>query len=253
MSRTAQVQPPAAPADVVHLRAAGVSLVLDARDGRLPAVLHWGHDLGDARRRPTSPRSRPPDRPTAVPNDLDEPHRPPARCCPSTRRAGTGGPGSPGPARDEAGRRSFALTGFRTTADLAGGGGSSPPVPTTSRACTVRLEVELLPSGLVRQRGTVTTTADGDLHRRRPDVDAARAAGRDGAVRPRRPLGPGAVPAAAALRRRRALAGEPARADRTGRPADPRGRAPPGSTRGRARSGPCTWRGAATTSPTPSG
>ena len=35
------------PADVLHLRAAGVSLVLDTRDEQLPAVLHWGHDLGD--------------------------------------------------------------------------------------------------------------------------------------------------------------------------------------------------------------
>ena len=31
----------------VHLRAAGVSLVLVARDDALPSVLHWGHDLGD--------------------------------------------------------------------------------------------------------------------------------------------------------------------------------------------------------------
>ena len=28
------------------LRAAGASLVLDASDARLPAVLHWGADLG---------------------------------------------------------------------------------------------------------------------------------------------------------------------------------------------------------------
>ena len=35
------------PADLLHLRSAGVSLVLDVRDGLLPAVLHWGHDLGD--------------------------------------------------------------------------------------------------------------------------------------------------------------------------------------------------------------
>ena len=33
-------------ADVLHLRAAGVSLVLDLAAG-LPRVLHWGADLGD--------------------------------------------------------------------------------------------------------------------------------------------------------------------------------------------------------------
>lgn len=32
---------------IVHLRAAGVSLVLDSRGAALPAILHWGADLGD--------------------------------------------------------------------------------------------------------------------------------------------------------------------------------------------------------------
>ena len=32
---------------LIHLRAGGVSLVLDSSDGRLPAVLHWGADLGE--------------------------------------------------------------------------------------------------------------------------------------------------------------------------------------------------------------
>ena len=30
-----------------HLRAAGVSLLLDARGAGVPAILHWGRDLGD--------------------------------------------------------------------------------------------------------------------------------------------------------------------------------------------------------------
>src|SRR5688500_16841289 len=33
--------------DPIHLRAAGVSVVLVTDGGRLPAVLHWGTDLGD--------------------------------------------------------------------------------------------------------------------------------------------------------------------------------------------------------------
>jgi hypothetical protein len=32
---------------LLHLRSSGVSLVLDARGGTLPRVVHWGHDLGD--------------------------------------------------------------------------------------------------------------------------------------------------------------------------------------------------------------
>lgn len=37
----------AAAEGLVHMRAAGVSLVLDLRGSGLPAVLHWGADLGD--------------------------------------------------------------------------------------------------------------------------------------------------------------------------------------------------------------
>jgi alpha-galactosidase len=31
----------------IHLRAAGTSLVLDVAGDRMPAVVHWGADLGD--------------------------------------------------------------------------------------------------------------------------------------------------------------------------------------------------------------
>jgi alpha-galactosidase len=34
------------PADVVHLRRGGTSLVVDLRDERVPRILHWGADLG---------------------------------------------------------------------------------------------------------------------------------------------------------------------------------------------------------------
>lgn len=33
---------------LLHLRAGGVSVVIDARGPRLPRLVHWGHDLGDA-------------------------------------------------------------------------------------------------------------------------------------------------------------------------------------------------------------
>lgn len=38
---------PAAQRSIVHLRSAGVSLVVDLSSDALPAVLHWGADLGD--------------------------------------------------------------------------------------------------------------------------------------------------------------------------------------------------------------
>ena len=31
---------------VINLRAEGVSVLLDLTDGRLPAIVHWGGDLG---------------------------------------------------------------------------------------------------------------------------------------------------------------------------------------------------------------
>ena len=44
MTRPPSTQPAPAP---IHLRAAGVSVVLGTGGGRLPAVLHWGADLGE--------------------------------------------------------------------------------------------------------------------------------------------------------------------------------------------------------------
>ena len=38
---------PAPETAYVHLHAEGVSLVLDVSGGRLPAIVHWGADLGD--------------------------------------------------------------------------------------------------------------------------------------------------------------------------------------------------------------
>lgn len=65
------------PTEIVHLRAAGVSLVLDARDGFVPAVLHWGHDLGELDAGELAALAVA-SRPTAGPNDLDAPRRAPA-------------------------------------------------------------------------------------------------------------------------------------------------------------------------------
>ena len=35
------------PSELLHLRAAGVSLVVDLSGGTLPRILHWGGDLGE--------------------------------------------------------------------------------------------------------------------------------------------------------------------------------------------------------------
>ena len=98
------MRPSCGSADLLHLRASGVSLVLEVRGG-LPAVVHWGHDLGDL---------GPDDLaalaavgvPSTVPNDLDEAARVLSPCFPSTPPGGTGGPACAAPGRGEDGRRS---------------------------------------------------------------------------------------------------------------------------------------------------
>ena len=144
---------PRFPGGLVHLRAAGVSLVLDVRT-TLPAVVHWGHDLGDLG----------PDElaalvavgvPSTVPNDLDEP----ASFCALLPEHASGWNGRPGLRGSRAGRGwspQFALTGLDTTAHGVTAVGSDDVA-----GLTVRIEVELLPSGLVRQRASVTATTEG--------------------------------------------------------------------------------------------
>ena len=238
--------------DVIHLRAAGVSLLLAVRDGTLPAVLHWGHDLGDL---------TPDDLadlalagvPGTVPNDLDGPARPGA-VLPEHRTAGTAGPGLVG---SRSGRGLVAAvrpTGFQVDIHPArwrpGGRRRSPTTRRPRRH--PRDGAAAVGAAAPPGRGRVPR-ADG-----RYEVDGLAltlpgATGRHRAVRPRRALGPRAVAAAQAVRRRRALAGEPARPHRPGRAADPRRRHRRVRLRATARCGRCTSPGAATTSPTPSG
>jgi alpha-galactosidase len=143
----------------VHLRAAGVSLVLDASDGRLPAVLHWGHDLGelepaDLAALKTSAV------PSVVPNDLDEAARVGA-LLPESSAGWNGRPGLAGSRSGQGWSPLFALTGLEVTPDPAGGGRVIATAADDVAGLAVRIEVELVPSGLVRQRAAVTATAGG--------------------------------------------------------------------------------------------
>ena len=60
--------------DPIHLRAGGVSVVLTTDGERLPAVLHWGADLGDLTAADLAELARA-GVPAPVPNDLDRPTR----------------------------------------------------------------------------------------------------------------------------------------------------------------------------------
>jgi len=152
------MRPSCGSADLVHLRAAGVSLVIEVRGG-LPAVVHWGHDLGDL---------GPDDLaalaavgvPSTVPNDLDEA----APFCALLPEHSSGWNGRPGLRGSRSGRGwspQFALTGFQATADPAGGGRIVATGVDEVAGLTLVIELELLPSGLARQRASVTSTTEG--------------------------------------------------------------------------------------------
>lgn len=142
--------------DLLHLRAAGVSLVLDLADGLLPVVRHWGADLGDLSQAElaaltTASRVAFFDSPFDVADQVS--------ILPEHGRAWIGRPGIEG-SRDG---RDWSPA-LRTT---------GPPAVTTTPDGTQRVEVhaadetaylkvvlelELHPGGLLRLRSTLTST-----------------------------------------------------------------------------------------------
>ena len=144
---------------VVHLRAAGVGLVLVARDDALPSVVHWGHDLGDLTADELAALAAA-GVPGTVPNDLDDP-APYGALLPEHSSGWNGRPGLTGSRSGRGWSPRFALTGFHADTDPAGGGRVVAAGSDDAAGLAVTLEVEVLPSGLVRQRASVTSTADG--------------------------------------------------------------------------------------------
>ncbi|KSW13763.1 alpha-galactosidase [Cellulomonas sp. B6] len=144
-------------ADVLHLRASGVSLVLDLAAG-LPRVLHWGADLGDLTRDALAAlRLAAGSAPAAssvdgevVPSVLPE--------------QSTGWLGVPGLTGSRGGRGwSTAFVVDRATLAPTPGGGDLVTVAASDAAAGLHLELvlEVTPQGLVRQRATVTNVGEG--------------------------------------------------------------------------------------------
>ncbi|WP_179646766.1 alpha-galactosidase [Spinactinospora alkalitolerans] len=140
---------------MAHLRAAGVSLVLDLSGGFLPRVLHWGADLG-ALSRPALEDLRLARRPQPIGFSVDGPV--PVAVLPEQSAGWLGTPGLVG----NRGGADFS-TAFRVReATLV----ADDDRPDTGGRVVVRadddtarlgleLTVELCPAGLVRQRATV--------------------------------------------------------------------------------------------------
>ena len=155
----------------VHLRADGVSVLLDITDGRLPALVHWGADLGtlaigdvlsliEAGIHPITP------------NLVDEPVR--VALLPE---AWTGWAGRPGISGSRGGRDwspRFTTVALRLDGEGAPGGGTPSLLEAgcalvevdavdTASGLGLLLSVELLPGGVLRSQARLTNLA-GDLY-----------------------------------------------------------------------------------------
>ncbi|WP_372438585.1 alpha-galactosidase [Cellulomonas dongxiuzhuiae] len=147
--------PPGVPADLLHLRAAGVSLVLDLAG--LPRVLHWGADLGDLDETGLADlrrAARPAGMGSPVEGGVGHTVLPPQA---------DGWLGTPGLTGSRAGRAwSAAFVSGAPALTRTTDGGSVLVVPAADPAAGLQLELvlELTPQGLVRQRATLTNTGD---------------------------------------------------------------------------------------------
>jgi len=148
-------QPPGRPDELLHLRAAGVSLVLDLAG--LPRVLHWGADLGplDA---DALADLRLAGRPALMGFPVDGGVVP--GVLPLQADGWLGTPGLTGSRAGRAWSPDFHVGIPQLT--RSGDGGAVLVVPATDPATALELELvlELTPQGLVRQRATLTNTGD---------------------------------------------------------------------------------------------
>ncbi|MCU7729323.1 alpha-galactosidase [Actinoplanes sp. KI2] len=134
--------------DMLHWRAAGVSLVLDCSGPLLPRVLHWGADLGDGSAGELAGLAAAAT-PQQVTNDIDTVV--PVSLLPEQSAGWLGTPGLTGHRDGAAFSTAFAVVGREEDAgrlvvaardDVAG--------------LALRIELEMTESGLVRQRATLT-------------------------------------------------------------------------------------------------
>lgn len=153
---------------VLYLRGAGTSMVIDCRGDRLPRVLHWGADLGDLNQTDLEAVAlvMVAQQPTGT---LDDPV--PVSMLPEQS---AGWLGIPGVAAHRKGRdfsTSFVVRRVEVSGEGTGegaGGGSGPAtlrVEAEDRDAAVSLviELELLPSGLFRQRATLSNEGSGGI------------------------------------------------------------------------------------------
>ncbi|MEU8006699.1 alpha-galactosidase [Catellatospora sp. NPDC049111] len=141
--------------ELVALRAAAVSLVLDVAGPGLPRVLHWGADLGET----------PLDQLAAAQDAGGNALPPTAALLPTQYDRWAGRPGLTGHRDGGPGHLRLTLCAPVTVVvDPTGGGTVTALSHDEVAGIAVRTELELTPQGLVRQRHAVTSTAPGVWH-----------------------------------------------------------------------------------------
>ena len=155
----------------VHLRSDDQSVVLDLSDGRLPAIVHWGADLGVLTGADVAALARAGVHPI-VANIVDEPVR--IGLLPEHHTGWVGRPGISGSRGGQAWSPRFTTTGLRVDGGAVGAGAEQPSLLTlgvgsleiTAADPVAGLElvigIELTTGGLLRSQATLKNTgADG--------------------------------------------------------------------------------------------
>ncbi len=240
----------------VALTAAGVTVLIDGTAGRLPAVVHWGHELSDldAGQADALVGGSVP-----VVGSNNAALAPRVAVLPEHHTGWTGRPGLRGSFAGRDWSPAFTTHSIALNGNAISGFASTGPgvVEVVADDDTGRLRLhialELRPSGLIRSRASVTNLA-AEAYTVDEVVLSFPVPGEanellDFAGQPQ----PGTGAAARAVPHRRPRTGEPQGPHRRGQRLPPARRHRRGSASATAASGRCTRPGAATTSTTPSG
>jgi alpha-galactosidase len=145
---------------VLHVRSAGVSLVVDLTGGTLPRILHWGRDLG-ALTDDALDHLRLASRPVPLGFPVDGEVE--IAVLPEQSAGYLGTPGLEGHRDGADFSTAFRVTAARLVAPSPAGGSTFVLTDAADDAArlTLRHVLEVTPSGLVRQRARLTSTGEG--------------------------------------------------------------------------------------------